>query len=320
MSAPPLDQAAVQTPAEALVKSPPAPPEPPAAPRPTADPAPPRRARPPASAGRRRLLQAATAVSLLGFLCVGFAVFLLGFAGLQEQHFQSTNYKTFALALSGAVAPTGSAPDGAPVAVIDIPAIGLHSAVVVEGTTGKDLMRGPGHRRDTALPGQQGVSVLFGRSVSFGAPFAGITRLRTGDKIYATTGQGKFSYTVNAFGNGDRPITAAADTSRLVLATGNSSWIPTGTELVGATLDGTAAPNPGGRPAVIPQDKALAADDLGLAPLQLWSLALLGAVLLVTVGARVWHRQAAYLVGAPVVLALLWSVYENAAQLLPNLY
>ncbi|MFC1404420.1 MULTISPECIES: class E sortase [Streptacidiphilus] len=311
MSAPPLDRPAVT--------APPAPPEPPAVPATAADPAPVRPRRPPATPGRRRLLRTATAVSLLGFLLVGFAVFLLAFAGLQEQHFQSTSYKSFALDLGNAVAPTGSAPDGAPVAVIDIPAIGLHSTVVVEGTTGRDLMRGPGHRRDTALPGQQGVSVLYGRTVTFGAPFGAITSLRTGDKIYATTGQGRFSYTVDAFGDGSHPITDTA-ASRLVLVTGNSSWIPTGTTTVGARLDGTAAPNPGGRPAVVAQDKALASDDYGLAPLQLWSLALLGAVLLVTLGSRLWHRQAAYLAGAPVVLALLWSVYENAAALLPNLY
>ncbi|WP_223244942.1 sortase domain-bontaining protein, partial [Streptomyces sp. CBMA156] len=212
-----------------------------------------------------------------------------------------------------------AAADGAPVALLDIPAIGLHQAVVVEGTTGRDLMRGPGHRRDTALPGQGGVAVLFGRGATFGAPFADLSRLRVGDKIEATTGQGKFTYTVNVYGDGDHPVVDPAR-NRLVLVTGDSDWIPGSTVLIGARLEGDPQQNPGGRPATIPYDKALAADKGALATLQLWSLGLLGTVAGALVLARYWRRSAAYLSLAPVAAALLWAVYENAAALLPNLY
>lgn len=275
--------------------------------------------RPAVTPGRRRFLQAAWAVSLLAALVLGFVGFLFTLSDIQERHYQSTAHKTFRDQLARAVAPTGSTPDGEPVALLDIPAIGLHQAVVVEGTTGRDLMRGPGHRRDTALPGQSGVAVVFGRGATFGAPFAELSKLRVGDRIETTTGQGTASYTVNAYGDGDAPITDPAR-DRLVLVTGDSDWIPGSTVMIGARLDGDPQQNPGGRPATVPYDKALAADKGALATLQLWSLGLLGAVVAALLLARYWRRSTAYLSLAPVVGAALWAVYENAAALLPNLY
>ncbi|MFI9330533.1 class E sortase [Kitasatospora sp. NPDC052868] len=272
-----------------------------------------------ATPSRRRFLQGAWAVSLLAALTLGFVGYLFTLSHIQERHYQSTAYKTFRDQLARAVAPTGAAADGDPVAILDIPAIGLHQAVVVEGTTGRDLMRGPGHRRDTALPGQSGVAVVFGRGATFGAPFAELSRLRVGDRIEATTGQGRFTYTVNVYGDGDHPISDPAR-NRLVLVTGDSDWIAGSTVLIGARLEGDPEANPGGRPATVPYDKALAADKGALATLQLWTLGLLGAVVAAILLARFWHRSAAYLSLAPVIGATLWAVYENAAALLPNLY
>ncbi|MER8187012.1 sortase [Kitasatospora sp. NPDC094015] len=282
-----------------------------------AEPSPP--APPALSGGRRRVVQAGWAATLAAALLLGFAGYLLALSGLQQQHFQSTAYKTFRDRLATAVAPTGPTADGDPVAVVDIPAIGLRQAVVVEGTTGRDLMRGPGHRRDSVLPGQRGASVLFGRGSSFGAPFARLSELRVGDRIEVTTGQGSSVYVVNAYGDGDHPITDTAP-ARLVLVTSDSGWIPTGTVLVGARLDGEPQPAAGGRPALLPADRALAVDSGALAGLQLWALALLGAAAATTVAVRRWHPRAGWLSLSPVLAALLWAVYENAAALLPNLY
>ncbi|MFF1908680.1 class E sortase [Kitasatospora sp. NPDC058218] len=308
--------------ATALEKPAPPAPDTPAAPA-SAAPAPARKAAGagPGAAGptRRRFLQGAWAVSLLAALTMGFVGYLFTLSHLQQQHYQSTAFKTFRDQLAKAVAPTGAAADGDPVALLDIPAIGLHQAVVVEGTTGRDLMRGPGHRRDTALPGQTGVAVVFGRGATFGAPFAELSKLRVGDKIEATTGQGKFTYTVNVYGDGDHPISDPVR-NRLVLVTGDSDWIPGSTVLIGARLDGDPEVNPGGRPATVPYDKALAADKGALATLQLWSLGLLGAVVAAILLTRFWRRSAAWLSIAPVIAAILWAVYENAAALLPNLY
>ncbi|WP_329565792.1 sortase [Kitasatospora sp. NBC_01266] len=270
-------------------------------------------------AGRRRVLRVGWAATLLAVLLLGFAVFLAVLSPLQEMHYQAAAYQTFRYELSQATAPVGAAVDGEPVAIVDIPKIGLHHAVVVEGTTGRDLMRGPGHRRDTALPGQAGVSVLFGRGAAFNAPFGRLSELRVGDQIFVSTGQGQFTYTVNVYGDSAHPV-RDPDPNRLVLTTSNSGWIPTGTVLVGARLAGDPQPNPYGRPAQVAADHALAQDTGALAAFQLWSAALLAAVLAATLAVRYWHRGAAYLTFAPVLAALLWACYENAAALLPNLY
>ncbi|MER5863043.1 class E sortase [Kitasatospora sp. NPDC002040] len=271
------------------------------------------------SPARRRVVQASWATSSLALLVVGFGVFVPTLSGLQQQHSQAAAHKTLREQLAGAVAPTGPTTDGAPMAVIDIPALGLYETVVVEGTTGRDLMRGPGHRRDTVLPGQRGVSVLFGRRVSFGAPFARLGELRDGDRIEVVTGQGRASYVVNEHGEGGDPLTDQFE-NRLVLVTGDSDWISSSTVMVGARLLGDPQPNSGTRGVLRPTDKALAADRAALPALQLWGLGLLGGVTLTTLAVRLWHRWAAYLCAAPVLGALLWSCYENAAALLPNLY
>ncbi|MEY9874310.1 sortase (surface protein transpeptidase) [Streptacidiphilus sp. MAP12-33] len=307
--------AAGSGPAAVGEKRPEALPPPRPAPAAPAAPAPPRRS----SRGRRTTLGVAYGASLLGTLLLGFGAFLFTLSAFQEEHYQSTVHRSFAYDLGQATAPTGSAPDGDPVAVLDIPAIGLRDAIVVEGTTARDLMRGPGHRRDSALPGQTGAAVLFGRRTTFGGPFAHIDALRPGDHVQVATGQGRFVYVVDGLGTGSHPYRDAS-TNLLVLATADASWIPTDTVLVSAHLDGTPVPNPGGRPAVVPADKALAGQPDAVAPLQLWTLTLCGAVVLTVVATFRWRRSAAWLSLTPVLLALLWAVYENAAALLPNLY
>jgi sortase A len=57
-----------------------------------------------------------------------------------------------------------------------------------------------------------------------------------------------------------------------------------------------------------------------LVPLMLWSQALLLAVIVSTVAVYRWSRWGTYLLMAPVVMALIWCVYENLACVLPNLY
>ncbi|MEZ0106769.1 sortase A [Catenulispora sp. EB89] len=296
-----------------------------AEPRPAAEPAVPRpslaalRAGLREGRGLRAVRMASTAASLAAVLLLGWGVYAFGLSGLQEQHSQANLYRALAGELAQATAPTGPAPDGAPLMILDIPRLGLHQTVVVEGTTGADLARGPGHVRYTVLPGQPGVSVLMGRRGTFGAPFAGLPKLEIGDKITVTTGEGTYTYTVNAFGQGSKPV---ADTfpNRLVLATGDSTWIPTHAVYVGARLDGPADAGSGQTGARTDLDKPLASDTDAWPALQLWALALALAVVATVALAVVWNRRAAYLSMAPVLAALLWCVYENATVLLPNLY
>src|SRR5207253_10138958 len=115
---------------------------------------------------------------------------------LAENRSQDVLYHQLRGELAGMVGPTGPiVPVGDPVAVLEIPAIGVRQ-VVVEGTASGDLLAGPGHRRDSPLPGQEGISVVYGRGTSYGAPFRDITKLHQGDQIVVVMGQGRIVFKV----------------------------------------------------------------------------------------------------------------------------
>jgi sortase (surface protein transpeptidase) len=257
---------------------------------------------------------------LAALFLLGFVVYLYGLSGISEDRTQNTMYQSFSGTLSSATAPTGSAPEGSPVAVLSIPAIGLTDLVVVEGTSARDLERGPGHVVASALPGQTGASFIYGRSATFGAPLQHLMRLNRGELITVTTGQGTAKYRVESFGDNTRPAPDPTP-NRLVLVAGNAATVPTAAVQVTADLVSAPQPNPGGRPSVPDNEKILAGDAAEtLLPLFLWSQALL----LVSIGgcllARYWSRRPAYLCVAPVVIAVTWHVYANLAGLLPNVY
>jgi sortase A len=118
---------------------------------------------------------------------LGFAGYLYVLSSVQESRSQVLEYARLRGELAGQVAPLGptapgspvavlgpTAPGspvaplgptapGSPVAVLGIPGIGVRNMVVVEGTSPENLTLGPGHLRDTPLPGQAGVSEIFGR-------------------------------------------------------------------------------------------------------------------------------------------------------------
>ena len=281
---------------------------------------------------REHPLRAAGSVLLLVLLFgAGFFVYLYGLSGLTESRAQTTMFKNFVGQLSQATAPVGPTvqnaagvqvpvAEGAPVAVLNIPQIGLRDVVVVNGTTSRDLTLGPGHVPASVLPGQGGVSVIYGKVATFGAPFAHLMRLNRGDRFTVTTGQGTATYEVESFGTSSNP--APADSAnRLILETAASSFTPTSAVQVNAILVSTPQPNPGGWPPITAQEVDMASDSAdSLVPLTLWSQALLIAVIIATVAANRWSRWPTYLCMAPVVIALTWCVYENLACLLPNLY
>jgi hypothetical protein len=259
-------------------------------------------------------------VLLLVALLLGFLGYLYGLSRLSEQRAQTNLRKTFAHALGQAIAPVGPVAPETPVAALTIARLGLTQAIVVEGTSAQDLTLGPGHRRDTVLPGQAGVSVIYGRRATFGGPFEHLMQLQVGDIIVATTGQGVARYRVSSFGDAAHPPPANS-TNRLVLATADSAGWPH--ESVSVSADLLTAPQPAGalRPAVPADEVSMSsgADGSVLATL-LWSQALLCLSVLVPIAAVRWSSTATYLCAAPVVLASVWNLYENAACLLPNLY
>lgn len=273
----------------------------------------PRRARP-------RVLPAFCAlVTALGLLLIGFFGYFYGLSGLSEARAQDVRYKTFAGQLGAAVAPIGPAPDGAPVAILAVPALGISGLVVGEGATSADLTQGPGLVSSSVLPGQAGVSVVDGRAAAFGAPFARLMDLSRGDRITVTTGQGVSTYTVESFGaSGHRAPDPTPN--RLVLQTADSSVFAHGYVQVTADLVGAPKPAADQPPAAGPREAPLAGDGASVLPLVLWAEALAALAAAGWWAARRWSRAAAYLCVLPAALALLWAVYENAAVLLPNLY
>jgi len=271
-------------------------------------------------AGLSQRAQAAMAVTILLGLVLGFIVYLFGLSALSEQHAQSTLRKSFADALSKAVAPLGPVAPGTPIAALSIPRIGLDQVVVVEGTGAHELTRGPGHRRDTVLPGQAGVCAIYGRRTAFGAPFADLMQLQIGDLVFATTGQGVARYRVSSFGDSQHPAPANS-ANRLVLATADASLVPHKILTVSADLVSKPQPSSGSLPVIGEDEASLSGDGASsIFAVVLWSQALLLLAIFVPVLALRWSPVATYICAAPITVAVLWNVYQNVALMLPNLY
>jgi sortase A len=274
---------------------------------------------------------AAVAVAMLaGIAALGlwFAVYSVFLSGLQENHTQHVLYSRLRYELAQATAPLGGAiAPRAPIAYLQIPAIGL-TQVIVEGTSSDDLASGPGHLPTTPLPGQAGNSQIFGRSVTFGAPFGNVHKLRPGAIITITTGQGIFAYRViDVRGPGDGiPTAAQFGPASLTLVTSagrgwRNGWAPDHAIYADATLViGKVQPAPSGRPGAVPFiNDPMVGDTSELLPVFLW----LGAFVLLAAGLSWaytrWTAWQVWLVGVPSVLALLWLVTSYAILLLPNL-
>jgi sortase A len=259
---------------------------------------------------------------LLAVVALGFVGYLYGLSGVQEARAQSILYERLQTELAqvgGIVPPLGPTAPGSPIAILDIPSIGIHDMVVVEGTSPENMMLGPGHLRDTPYPGQAGVSEIFGRRATFGAPFANLAQLQPGAFIETITGQGESTYTVAAVGNSKERIVDHAP-NQLLLFTASSPVVPSYYVEVDAHLTTAPRPSPGVAHEINAPETLLAGDDGALVLTWTWALALILVSAGATLAAARWSPWAAYLVVVPVVLAVLWNLYENLAALLPNLY
>lgn len=259
------------------------------------------------------------ALILLGVFLLGFLAYLYGISAIQEARAQSTSYATLRGLLSQQTAPLGATTPGAPVAILNIPAIGIKNVIVVEGTSPENLELGPGHVRNTPLPGQNGVAEILGRQATFGAPFGRLDQLKRGDKLTIITGQGTAAYTIVASGDSSHLVKDPAP-NRLLLFTACSSVIPTSYCYLDAELTSTPQPDPGGRPAITTAETPLSGDTSVLVLTMVWGLALVIISVAGTVAAARWSPRLAYLAAAPVVLAVLWNLYQSLAALLPNVY
>jgi sortase A len=265
----------------------------------------------------------ADAMRLFALAVISFLIYVLLLGALQFNRAQDVAYDKIRGQLAEATAPLGpGVVPGDPVAVLDIPGLGLRQ-VIKEGTTGSILRDGPGHRSDTPLPGQAGVSVIYGRGLTFGAPFRSLPKLNPGTQFEVVTGQGQYTYRVLGVRRAGDPLPSvpADGTSRLTLVTADGSPLPAATVYVDAEVaEGQVQPDPGRRVSRVSSgEQAFGVDLSGVLPLVLW----LEALILVVAGV-VWFRSRigkweSYLIGAPIVLALVWRVFEQIAGLLPNL-
>ena len=270
----------------------------------------------------------ATSLLLLGVLLLGLVAHVLAVGAVYHARQQQLGFAQLREDLANAVAPVGPFRDGAllepgtPVALLEVPSLGLRE-VVREGTTSRVLASGPGHRRDTVLPGQAGTSVLFGRRAAFGGPFGEVERLSAGDTVRVTTGQGVQEYRVLGVRRAGDQLPPPATSGRLTLVTAaGPPFVPSGALRVDADLVGPAQAPPLRKVATgtLPSaEQALAGDRGGLVALLLLSQVLLLAACGCTVVRARWGARQAWVVGVPVLGVLGLAVAHHASALLPNL-
>jgi sortase A len=271
------------------------------------------------------------ALTILAVAALAFAAQLSLVGALSHARAQKVAYASFRASLAQATAPVGHVDEagaplapGTPIAVLTIDRIGMRE-VIDEGTSGSVLADGPGHRRDSVLPGQAGVSVLMGRRAAYGGPFARIGELRGGDDITVVTGQGEQKFRViDVRRAGDpQPPVLGQNAGRLTLVTADGpAYLPTDVLRVDADLTSPVQQTPrlAIRSAVLPRpEQAMGIDGVALVPLILFGQLLVAAVVGV-----VWIRQRlsrwhAWLIGMPVLALIGALVADQGARLLPNL-
>jgi LPXTG-site transpeptidase (sortase) family protein len=278
------------------------------------------------------------ALAVLAVISLTFVLYIGVFSRLEERAAQHVAFDKLRGELAAGTGPLGQtdwkpgqsagngrllAP-GTPVALLEIPTLHLHD-VVVEGTTGSVLMSGPGHRRDTPLPGQAGLSYILGRAAAYGGPFGRIHDLHQGDRIITTTQDGKATFRVlDVRRAGDvEPPALAAGKSRLVLETATgASFMPSGVLLVDADLVTSPLPSaPAGLTlGYLPAAERPMSSDTGT----VWALVFwLEAVLVLAVGmVWAWHRWGkaqTWIVFVPLAALVGYFLSRQITLLLPNL-
>ncbi|MGW7382446.1 sortase [Streptomyces sp. NPDC054794] len=267
----------------------------------------------------------------LAALLLGISAQLLLISGIQEHSAQHAAFDELREQLALGTAPVSQTDQqgkllapGTPVALIDVPTLNLNQ-VVLEGTDSTVMTDGPGHRRDTPMPGQAGTSVLMGRAGAYGAPFAHLADLAEGDTFSVTTGQGKAKYQVTDVRRaGDpAPVALASGKGRLVLITATGArFMPAGVLRVDAELISAPFQTPSAviRSGTLPESEEPLAHPSGVPwPLVMWLQALLLAAVAAVWAWHRWGRHQTWIVFAPVVAVLGLQVATRTTELLPNL-
>jgi sortase (surface protein transpeptidase) len=283
----------------------------------------------PALSPRRELIRAV--LVMVCALSAGLVLQMVVVSKLQHNAAQGRAFAKFRGEVANGTAPLGPTDDqnrmialGSPVAYVVIPSLDVNE-VVGEGTSSAVLFDGPGHRRDTPLPGQEGTSIIYGRRASYGGPFSDLGSLIKGDAITITTGQGVFTYEVLGVRREGmpmpQPVPAGGSRVTFVTAAG-TAYVPNGLLQVDADLKGQAV---GGASRVhttetLPKEEmAMKGDSRTLWALALW---LQGLIALSLLAIWSWHRLGkaqTWIIFFPLTGLVGLAVAGEITRLLPNL-
>lgn len=273
------------------------------------------------------LVAVSSAFTMLGLVSCWVVLQMLVLGGLSQAREQTLLYSQLREGLAAATVPfEGPIEPGTPVALMEVPALDLEQ-VVIEGTASGDLLAGPGHLRGSVLPGQEGSSVVYGRSATYGAPFGDIASLQVGDPITVTMAQGVKTFSVIGVRHTGDPLPQPrpAGIARLTLVSaegeGSLAGLRPGEAVFVDAEAPEAFPAPVAAPVTVPDSERPMADDRATAlPLLVLLLALLLGLTLAIVAARQrWSALLVWVVATPLALALAWQTTDVVMRLLPNL-
>src|SRR5262249_4012357 len=140
---------------------------------------------------------------------------------------------------------------------------------------------GPGHLRDTQMPGQVGISVIMGRRAAYGGPFSKLSTLNPGDSLTVVTGQTTAHFKVLDLrrGGDTSPPPPANRQSRLIRVPADAApFARSGMRYIDADLTSKPQPAP---PMVLsasdlaPSENALGTEMQAWLPIVLWGQLLL---------------------------------------------
>jgi LPXTG-site transpeptidase (sortase) family protein len=271
------------------------------------------------------------ALLTLSVLLLGVCAQMILLSPLQHRAAQTAGFDRLRGELAAGTVPVSQTDQsgrllapGTPLMLLEIPKLQVRE-VVFEGTDSDVLAKGPGHRRDTLLPGQAGIGVIMGRAAAYGGPFGRLDELVPGDTFRITTGQGRFTFRVLDLRRAGDPAPAApaSGKGRVVLMTATGTpYLPRGVLRLDADLVGDAADTPAMR--IVPESLPPSELPLRGGSLTWWELVLWLQALAVASVAAVWSwfrwgRRQTWVVFTALVGSLGLQLAEQLTRLLPNL-
>lgn len=220
---------------------------------------------------------------------------------------------------------TATQAPGVPVAGLNIPALG-ENWIVVEGTGAAQMATGPGHFRDSPLPGQKGNAVIAGHRTIYGAPFRHLDNVQPDDQLIITTLAGVFDYRVRelrVIRPGEPDILGRSDKNLLTLVTANPPYTAIDRLAVIAELQGkpVAPVDTLAKQQTIPlsdDEFGRTRDSTAWAPALLWGELFVATIVLIPILYLRWSRWPAWLITTPILLALGCLFFESVSRLLPS--